>query len=180
MTDLVHMRSWLFKALAADDALDDLEQEGMAVRPDHDPRAVQRVLSIEEFPTQVRKNAMKALPGYLGFFCIENAVRELVAERLSENHGSDWWDSCATTAIQGRVEGRQKKEGQNRWHTRRGDHEINYTDFGDLRLLIINNWEDVEELFPDQNWLATRLDELEASRNIIAHSNVLDDRELVS
>ena len=35
-----------------------------------------------------------------------------------------------------------------------------------------------EDLFPDQNWLVNRLTELEASRNIIAHSNTLDKREL--
>ena len=31
---------------------------------------------------------------------------------------------------------------------------------------------------PDQNWVSSRLDELAASRNIIAHSNVLEDREI--
>ncbi len=65
-----------------------------------------------------------------------------------------------------------------RWHIRRGEQEIYYTDFGDLRSMIQSNWTDFEDLFPDQNWITSRLDELEASRNIIAHSNVLDDREI--
>jgi hypothetical protein len=77
-----------------------------------------------------------------------------------------------------RVTGRKEKEGKNRWHVRRGEHEIFYTDFGDLRLLIQNNWQDFEDLFPDQNWITTRLDELETSRNIIAHSNILERREV--
>ena len=44
--------------------------------------------------------------------------------------------------------------------------------------LIISHWQDFEDLMPDQNWVSSRLDELEASRNIIAHSNVLEDREI--
>lgn len=178
MTKLVEVRNWLFKILTTNDILDELEAEGIAVRPEHDPGAVQRALSLEEFPAGVRRSAMKAFPAYLAFFCLENAVRQLVMERLSENHGSDWWESYVPKKIRDRVSGRQKKEGENRWHTRRGEHEIHYTDFGDLKSILLTNWADFEELFPDQNWISTRLDELESSRNIIAHSNVLDEREL--
>ena len=60
----------------------------------------------------------------------------------------------------------------------RGASDIYYTDFGDLRLIIQANWQDFEDLFPHQNWIVSRLDELESSRNIIAHSNTLDEREL--
>lgn len=178
MTDRDQIRSWLFRIVTTDAALDRLENDGLAVRPSEDPRAVQRVLSLEDFSPEVRRSAMRALPAYLGFFCLENAVRELVSERLSENHGADWWQDCATTAIQNKVEKRREQEGQNRWHVRRGEQEIYFTDFGDLRLLIQNNWEDFEDLFPDQNWVTTRLEEMEASRNIIAHSNTLDEREI--
>ena len=73
---------------------------------------------------------------------------------------------------------RQEKEGRNRWHARRGAAEIYYTDFGDLSSLIQNNWADFEDLFPDVNWVVTRLTELEASRNIVAHNNLLDRREV--
>jgi hypothetical protein len=121
---------------------------------------------------------MRALPAYLAFFCIENSVRELVSDRLREAYGVEWWDDHAPAAIQTKVTTRREKEGQNRWHVRRGEHEIYYTDFGDLKSLIQNNWGLFDELFPDQNWLIARFDELEASRNIIAHSNLLDEREL--
>ena len=51
-------------------------------------------------------------------------------------------------------------------------------DFGDLKSIITSNWLDFQDLFPDQNWVMARLAELEASRNIIAHSNVLEEREM--
>lgn len=178
MIDLSLVRDWLFKSLSVEAQLDGLESDGLAIRAATDPGAAQRVLPLEDFSPEIRRAAMKALPAYLAFFCIENAVRELVAERMTEAQGSDWWDKAASSQIKKKVEDRQVKEGINRWHIRRGAHEIYYTDFGDLVAIIRNNWQNFQDLFPDQNWIANRLTELEASRNIIAHSNTLDDREL--
>lgn len=121
---------------------------------------------------------MKALPAYLAFFCLENSARELVSDRLAEAFGADWWDSKASGPLQNKVQERQAKEGRNRWHVARGAHPIFYTDFGDLKSLIQTHWEHFDDLFPDQNWVISRLDELEASRNVIAHGNLLDDREI--
>lgn len=178
MADLTDLQAWFFRGLAVNRRLDDLERDGLAVQPDSSPSAVQRVLPLEDFSPHVRRDAISALPAYLAFFCLENAVRELVAERLAETKGSDWWRKCASTTMRDRVEKRQAKEGKNRWHAQRGAHEVNYTDFGDLKNLIVAHWEDFQDLFPDQNWLTSRFDELENSRNIIAHSNVLDEREV--
>jgi hypothetical protein len=178
VTERAAIRDWLFKGLAVEAALDGLESEGVAVRAAADPGALQRVMPLEDFSPEIRRIAMKALPAYLAFFCLENAVRELVMERLLEIRGPGWWGESASASIKKKVEERQNKEGQNRWHIRRGATEIYYTDFGDLVAIIRNNWEQFEDLFPDQNWIANRLNELEASRNIIAHSNPLDDREL--
>ena len=178
LTDLSNVRNWLFKGLSVEDLLDRLEGDGIAVKPSTDPGAVQRALSLEGFSSEIRRSAIQAFPAYLAFFCIENAIRELVVERLNENHGPDWWTDCSTEALRKKVKERQGKEGKQRWHVRRGEAEIYYTDFGDLKILIINNWADFEDLLPDQHWLSARLDELEASRNVIAHSNLLDQREL--
>jgi len=171
------LRDWLFRVITAEDLLDRLEQGGMSVRAGEDARALQRVLPLESFSTAIREGAMAALPAYLAFFCFENAVRELIAERMEENHGSGWWQSRVAASIQEKVEKRRVAEGQNRWHIARGASQVFYTDFGDLKSMIQNNWTDFEDLFPDQNWLIARFAELEASRNVIAHMNVLDDRE---
>jgi hypothetical protein len=173
------VRSWMFKGLSVENVLDSIEAEGVNVRASSDPRALQRVIPLEDFSVRIRRSAMQAFPAYLAFFCLENSVRELVAERMSENHGSEWWTSgLVGKKIVEKVAARQLKEGDQRWHVRRGEHELYYTDFGDLSSIIQSNWADFEDLFPDQNWVTARLDELEKSRNIIAHSNVLDDREL--
>lgn len=172
------VRDWLFRALAAEDAVDRLEADGLSVREASDSRAVQRVLPIDDFSPEIRRAAMANLPAYLAFFCIENSVRELINERLTDVHGPDWWDTHASTALRKKVETRKDKEGTERWHVARGEHPIYYTDFGDLKSLLTSNWADFEDTFPDQNWVLSRIGDLELSRNIIAHSNALDRREL--
>lgn len=172
------LRAWLFKGLTVEHALDELERGGMAVRAPTDPQALQRVMPMEDFSADIRRSGMRALPSYLAFFMLENSARELIVERLREKHGADWWAKCATMPVQRNVTSRQEKEGKNRWHMQRGASEIYYTDFGDLSSLIQNRWEDFEDLFPDVDWVLARFKELEASRNIVAHNNLLDEREL--
>jgi hypothetical protein len=178
VTDLADLRNWLFKGLAVEELLGRLEREGVAIRAENDPGAVQRVLPLEDFSGDIRQSAMRALPAFLAFFCLENAVRELVRERLFQLHGTGWWETKVSSQLRQKVESRREKEGENRWHTRRGAHEVNYTDFGDLALILQQNWADFADLFPDQNWITARLRELEQSRNVIAHNNVLEDREI--
>lgn len=177
-TDRSSLRNWLFKGLSVESRLDELEIEGVSVRAASDPGAMQRVLPLEDFSSNIRKSAMRSLPAYLAFFCLENAVRELVQERLLDNYGTKWWSEKVANKIQTKVNERREKEGVNRWHVQRGASEIYYTDFGDLSSIITNNWTDFEELFPDQQWVASRLSDLESSRNVIAHMNTLDDREI--
>ena len=177
MTKLKDIRNWLFKNIVIDNKIDDIEHTGIQVRPPTDSKSIERLVKLENFSPNVRSNAVKALPVYIAFFCFENSVRELVKDRLTENYGSDWWSHCATRGIKDRVESRKEKEGKNRWHSQRGQHEIYYTDFGDLKSLIYNFYSDFEDLFPDRNWIVTRLEEMENSRNIIAHNNNLERRE---
>ena len=135
-------------------------------------------MPLEDFSPQIRSSAIRALPAYLAFYCFENSARELVSERLLERVGNDWWDEVASTKLKEKVSKRQAAEGRDRWHMRRGASEINYTDFSDLASLIRNNWEYFEDLFPDVNWLVSRFDELEKSRNIVAHNNSLEEHEV--
>lgn len=171
------MREFLFNGLAIEDALNDLESGGLGVRAATDTQALQRVVSLADFPETIRASAMNAFPAYLAFFCLENSARDLISERMLANHGSAWW-AGVSRGIQEKVEKRQEKEGKERWHMQRGATPIYYTDFGDLRTIIQMNWADFEDLFPDVNWVVTRFSELEASRNIVAHNNVLDKNEI--
>ncbi|SKH44619.1 Uncharacterised protein [Mycobacteroides abscessus subsp. massiliense] len=169
---------WLFRGQNIETALNELEASGFAVRAASDPLAIQRVMPLEDFSETIRTAALESLEAHLAFFCFENSARELIAQRLSETHGTAWWDECTNSTLQKKVKERQEKEGKNRWHMKRGAGEIYYTDFGDLASLIRNNWDDFDDLFPHPEWVISRFSELELSRNIVAHNNSLEKNEM--
>jgi hypothetical protein len=96
---------------------------------------------------------------------------------MLEVYGNKWWEEKVSSKIKSKVKQRREKEGINRWHIQRGASEIFYTDFGDLSSIVQTNWVSFEDLFPELQWVSSRLSDLEASRNIIAHMNILDERE---
>lgn len=58
MTGRAGLREWLFAGLSVEHALDELERTGIGVRAATDPQALQRVMPLEEFSTEVRGAAM--------------------------------------------------------------------------------------------------------------------------
>ena len=50
------------------------------------------------------------------FFCFENLVRELVAQRLEERKGPNWWDKCSPENVKKRVEQKKLDIEKNTWH----------------------------------------------------------------
>ena len=114
---------------------------------------------------------------YCLFYCFENAVRELVAQRLAERKGVDWW-TTVPASVQKRVEAKKQEIENNKWHQAEIGADVNHTLFGDLASIIISQWQEFEELFPSQDWVRVRLNELERSRNVIAHGNLLPEPEI--
>lgn len=115
---------------------------------------------------------------YILIHCLENSARNLIRARLESAHGDDWWTQVRTTDMERKINDRMAEETRNRWHQPRGRHPLNYLNFGDLKNLICNNWLYFRDIFPDQTWVEARLRELEKSRNVIAHNNVLEDTEI--
>jgi hypothetical protein len=112
------------------------------------------------------------------FYCFENLVRELVAQRLEERKGPNWWDASVPENVKKRVEQKRTDVEKNKWHQAVYQRNIDFTLFGDLASIVIKEWEEFDDLFPNQPWVKQRLDELERSRNVIAHANLLPDSEI--
>lgn len=115
---------------------------------------------------------------YSALYCIENTIRNVIVERLSERKGLDWWVTCVPRYIQEQVKKLKEKEEKNRYYSNRSDSEIGYTMLGSLAQIITNNWEDFSDIIPSQAWLTSRMDDLEMSRNIIMHTGVLPEIEI--
>jgi hypothetical protein len=171
------LQRFVFRGMLLHASFSDFEALGVEVPANEGSRRDQDV-SLEDFSQPIRLQAIKMAGLYQAFFCFENSVRELVEQRLRENLGADWWTKGTTSVIRKKVEDRRSAEQSNRWHAARGESRIAYADFGDLSSMITNNWILFEDLFPDQDWVRTRLSDLELSRNVIAHNGVLNGREI--
>ncbi len=106
-------------------------------------------------------------------YILENSFRVVIRKVLEKKHGVDWWESKVNKTTKDTVKGRKEKEVKQPWHGRRGQHEIYYSDFADLKGIIFKNWDDFKDVFPNQQWIFQKLDELEHPRNVIAHNNPL-------
>jgi hypothetical protein len=171
------LRHFVFDALLAENALDQLGQQGISVRGSVSAPPSIRIDEVG-FSPRILYDAAKMASVFAAFFCLETAVRELISERLLARKGADWWNMSVPQKIKTSVERLREKEATNRYHTARSTALIGYTMFGNLGQIIIANWDDFSDLFPDQAWVASRFNDLEMSRNIIMHTGVLPPIEI--
>jgi len=171
------LRRFVFDALLLEDSFSGLEREGIAVRVTTESSIAERVSKLDYDP-QIIADAKKMASVFVSFFCLENSVRDLIEERLRDRHGIDWWEKKVSAKIREAAGNLKQKEEINRYHANRSASLIGYTTFGQLALIIIGNWEDFTDLFPDQAWVNSRFRDLEVSRNIIMHTGVLPPTEI--
>lgn len=177
MADLKTIREGITNWLFLNDSLDRLEEDGVSVRSESSQAQVSDI-NVDDFSPRIHFQASQMREIYVGFFCLENAARELITQRLSERHSTSWWTSKVPNKIRDSVESLKKKEEKNKYLSNRSVSEIGYTFFGNLCKIIIANWDDFNDLFPDQAWITSRFNDLEACRNIIMHTNVLPQEEI--
>lgn len=177
MKDSKKLKEFIFNGLLLDDTLDKLAESGISVREGQKIVGVSRI-NETDFSPRIIYNATKMSSVFMVFYCLENAVRELIQERLAERHGLTWWSDKIPKNIRENVEKLKDKEKVNRYHAQRSANNIGYTFFGQLCQIIINNWDDFSDLFPDQHWINSRFNDLEMSRNIIMHTGNLPEIEI--
>lgn len=131
-------------------------------------------------PSNLAVQAKKMSSIYPYFYVFENLLRYVIISVLKKKHGKNWWNvSIINKDMRAQVEDRKKAEGKYRWVGKsRGSHEIFYTDLGDLGLIINSNYDDFKEFFPSLTWVKSRVDDVEKSRNILAHNNPLPNNEM--
>ncbi len=174
---MTSLKRFVFDALLAENSLAQLEALGISVRG---IAAVPPTVQVDEgaFSPRMLYDAAKMASVFTAFFCLENSVRDLITERLLARQGIDWWNSAVPQKIRTAVEKLREKEQKNRYHTQRSVAMIGYTMFGNLAQIIIANWDEFSDLFPDQAWVSSRFNDLEMSRNVIMHTGVLPPIEM--
>ncbi len=125
----------------------------------------------------IADDARKMSELYPKYYMLENSVRVVIKRILEHKYGNRWWQKKVARPLRDKVQDRKDSEAKQPWHGKRGQHEIFYSDFGDLKKIIQKNWEDFKDLFPTQAWITQKLDELEHPRNVLAHHNPVNNND---
>ena len=128
-------------------------------------------------PERLLREAEEMSEVYKLLYVFENSLRYVIIRVMEKEYGKNWWNRVSQK-IREKVEKRKRKEDKYRYHGRRGVHEIFYTDIDDLGSIIKTHWKCFSELFPSQEWVIARINEIELSRNIVAHHNPLSKRDI--
>ncbi len=177
LSEFLHARA--FKGVLLDSEIARQEEAGVLPRA-KEPVAGPALLGRYEeyFSREMQDRSEKMAYVYSLFYCFENLVRELVAQRLEERKGPGWWNACVPDNVGRRVDQKRADTEKNKWHQAVYQRNIDFTLFGDLAAIIVKEWDEFDDLFPSQSWVKQRLDELERSRNVIAHANLLPEAEI--
>jgi Swt1-like HEPN len=168
---------FVFKGILATSAKRELEMAGVLRVPSMTVQETQDHDMFAALSAEVRGASIHMQRCYRLLFVFENLLREFIAGRFDEIDGAEWFDTRANSSMKTKLAERKQKEEKNQWHTGRNAHPIYYLDFGDLSLLITNHWTEFKDFLPSQSWVQSRLQDAEATRNVIAHTNVLSVEE---
>ena len=131
-----------------------------------------------QFTERVRDEASRMAGNYIIFYCLENSIRELISQRLEEEHGVDWWDKTVPGVVKQNAEKNQKKELASGM-TPRSTEYIDFTNFGELGEIIQANRDTFGDMFRDVQAVRRILSTLNSLRAPIAHCKALaEDEEL--
>ena len=125
---------------------------------------------------QIRRDAEAMANVYPLFYYLENSIRSFVCTAMKKYCGEDWWDQQVKSDLRNKVKGLKETEHKNMWHQKRGDREVDYLDFKELKNVYskIRARLVKDKIFSPEYWLDRLIDEVYASRCVIAHMNPLD------
>ena len=129
-------------------------------------------------PSDIMDKGQQMAEVYLYLYAVENYMRLFIEKVCIQAHGDEYFDKLnVPNSIANVINARKKQEAKNQWISMRGDSELFYLDFKDLGILIQNNWDLFKAYFPDQSWIASKIDELGNCRNLVAHNSFISEHE---
>jgi hypothetical protein len=146
----------------------------------HVPRseAASAMAYYPQFEQIVRAEAAEMSQHYEVFYCLEQAIRKLIAETLKDGVGPDWWNSGRVPSdIAGAAAALVQKERDN-GITPRSDDLIDYTTFGQLSGIITSNWDLFEPTLKSKRAVERVMASLNLLRGPIAHCCPISEDEI--
>jgi hypothetical protein len=130
-----------------------------------------------QFEQSVRAEAADMAKHYELFYCLEQSIRKLISETLTEAEGANWWDTKVPAGILQEVKDRIQKEVDS-GITQRSEEPIDFTTFGELSSIIISNWTLFNTIFTSRKAVERVMSNLNTLRNPIAHCCPLSEDEI--
>ena len=130
-----------------------------------------------QFEQAVRQEAARMSGHYEVFYCLEISIRKLITATLRDAEGANWWQSGriheqiekdVTTVINREIDSGVSQRSEN---------EIDYTTFGQLSVIITNNWDLFGTIFSSQKAVQRVMTSLNLLRGPIAHCCPMEDDE---
>jgi len=125
----------------------------------------------------IRREAASMAPHYEIFYSLERTIRALVGDTLREAE-EDWWKKRVPSHIRADAEKAQKRE-IDLAVTPRSDHPIDYSNFGELGQIIVQNWDVFDQTFASKRAVERVMASLNTLRGPIAHCSPLAEDEIV-
>ena len=171
--DKKDIRDFFFRGLMFESEATEFQKAGIQIGASS-TQAEEQLLSesLSPFSISRRNKALEMARLYSVLHCFENEIRELIRETLSENEGLDWWTKLPNK-IKSHAESRQETAFKDSWLEGEKEDLLGFIDFGMLASIIIEKWQYFTSIIPSQHWLKQRMEELEKTRNFIAHNRML-------
>jgi hypothetical protein len=130
-----------------------------------------------QFDSAFRKEAKEMARHYEIFYCLERSIRSLVVQLMKEKYKDNWWEERVKEEIRKNVDSNIKRELESGF-TERSENEIDYTTFGELTIIVQDNFDAFNDLFKNPKAFSKIMNSLNQLRGPIAHCCPLAEDEV--
>lgn len=167
-----HLRSFGMSGLQITDEIRQIE-ERFGIVLGHDRSAQDGAAAYyPQFDEIIRSQASEMAAHYELFYCLEQSIRQLITSALFDKASSNWWAETVPAKIVEDVKGRMQRERDSGFSLR-SDREIDYTNFGELSVIITSNWDVFGAIFSSKRAVDRIMNSLNLLRGPIAHCSPL-------
>jgi len=161
-----------------ENSLDKVEQQYEIDLKRQEKQPIKEPEYYAQFDSVFRNEAKEMSKHYEVFYCLEKSIRSLIVQLMKEKYSDDWWDTKVKDEIRRNVEQNIKREIESGF-TERSELKIDYTTFGELSVIVQDNWDAFTNLFRNPKAFSKIMTSLNQLRGPIAHCCPLAEDEVV-
>lgn len=176
MSDATTIELFVLKCASLRLAVDAALPEGGRKSRSPDEEAQVRS-SVAQFPSDLRDKADVMSEYYKLFYMLENDIRRLIDDTITEAHGAGWWAKHAPTSAKEECKLNRQREAEF-GVTSRSENELDYISFGQLGEIMRQNWDLFGGILSNQKAMGRVMHGLNNLRGPIAHCGLLADDEV--